>query len=124
MAGRIQWLIQFLLLVALLCSPWPLLWSPLKLLSFLLVWQEGKQARRRFSGRCGKIELDNQGIWYWQQQRWRTVRNPGWLPWAVLLTLENEQCQRMKFWLIKDAMPEADWRGLRMHWFYCCRLPC
>ncbi|MBS0894969.1 hypothetical protein JK211_13185 [Tatumella sp. JGM130] len=123
LALRIQTVLQGLVLLALLCSPWPLPWLPVKLLAGWLMWREGKQARRRLAERRGRLEVDEQGIWYWQQQQWRTRGNPGWLPCGVLLCLENSRRQQLRFWLMQDAMPAGDWRGLRMHWFYCRRFP-
>ncbi|MEW6485710.1 MULTISPECIES: protein YgfX [Tatumella] len=119
LACRIQCSVQALIVLAVVFTPWTWGGGILKLMALCLVWREGQLARRRFRERCGVLEVDAQGRWRWQQQSWRTRGNPGWLPFAVLLSLENAAGQRLRFWLMQDAMPAQDWRALRMHWFYC-----
>ena len=118
LATQIQWSAQGIVLLVILVSPWSWVWGLGKLLAAVVVCREGQQARRRFQQHIGRISLNNLDIWEWRQQQWQTCGQLGWLPFTVLLSLRSEHGERYRFWLMKDAMPLAAWRGLRMHWFY------
>ncbi|PPS64896.1 hypothetical protein CRX72_03265 [Pantoea sp. BRM17] len=63
---------------------------------------ESWRTERRLRQRCGELTRDVQGSWGWQGTRWYTARTAQWQPWGVLLTLQNAQGQRWRFWLMQD----------------------
>ncbi|MCL9647328.1 protein YgfX [Pantoea eucrina] len=99
--------------VPLLLFVWPAEWHVLQALLSVAVLAESWRTERRLRQRCGELTRDVQGSWGWQGTRWYTARTAQWQPWGVLLTLQNAQGQRWRFWLMQDAMTMRSWRQLR-----------
>lgn len=92
---------------------WPAKWYALQALLSVAVLAESWRTERRLRQRCGELTRDAQGSWGWRGTRWHTARTAQWLPWGVLLTLQNAQGERWRFWLMQDAMTTRSWRQLR-----------
>ncbi|WP_017349278.1 protein YgfX [Pantoea sp. A4] len=113
LSRRAAWL-QRLLFSSLLCSImaaacssfwWLLLIPP--------VVYEGYICSRHRQQYCGILAREDHIYWRWQYKRWQIIHPPRWLPWAVLLQLQNENGKTLRFWLHEDAMTPRDWRTLR-----------
>nr|WP_310617474.1 protein YgfX [Pantoea cypripedii] len=103
--------------VLVVALPWPEMWCWGKVPLLLLLLMEGWRNHRLLQQRRGRLALDQQGHWEWDNSNWRNVRAPGWLPIGVLLVLRNQQGQRRRLWLMYDNMPSGYWRALRAHCF-------
>ncbi|MDF7662571.1 protein YgfX [Erwiniaceae bacterium L1_54_6] len=97
--------------------PWPEMWHWGKVLLLLLLLMEGWRNQRLLQQRRGRLILDKQGNWLWDNRCWHNARAPGWLPIGVLLVLRNQQGQCRRLWLMYDNMPPGYWRALRASCF-------
>ncbi len=101
--------------VTLLLFAWPAEGYALQALLSVAVLAESWRTEQRLRQRSGELTRDEQGSWDWQGTCWYTARTAQWQPWGVLLTLQNAQGQRWRFWLMQDAMTMRSWRQLRAH---------
>jgi len=104
--------------VWLLSLEWPEGWAWGKAPLLILMLLECGRNERRLRQRTGRLGLDEQGDWHWHGKRWQLARQADWLPFGVLLTLQNQQGTRWRLWLMMDNLPPYAWRSLRA----CCFL--
>ncbi|AIX72656.1 hypothetical protein HA40_09085 [Mixta calida] len=112
-AQQITCLLYSPLVFGLLLLPWPPSLAPLMMVLLLLMlgelWRR-LHLQRRFSGR---LTAEESRIWRWRQRDYQVMRPPFILPFGILLTLRTPQGTRLSLWLMRDSMPEANWRALR-----------
>ena len=82
----------------------------------LLLLAEGGHVCRRLRLRRGTLERESVHCWIWQGKRWRPTQPLRWLPAGVLLVAKSEEGDRLRWWLMQDAMQPDEWRALRA----CC----
>lgn len=99
----------------LILSPWEQYFYLVKLILLVAMVSEGRRGIKRLSARVGSLSFDDQECWYWHQQEWRLASPLYWLSGAVLVDWRSGK-QRQRFWLMRDAMSERDWRNLRFYW--------
>ncbi|ORM85669.1 hypothetical protein HA44_03465 [Mixta gaviniae] len=112
-AQQITCLLYTPLVVGLLLVPWRAMQAPLMGALLLLIFGElwhRLRLQRRFSGR---LTAEESRLWRWRQQDYQVARPPFILPFGILFALRTPQGKRLSLWLMRDSMPEANWRALR-----------
>lgn len=108
--------LQGAVVAALLLSPWenPGAWAKLPLL--ILVLREAWRMAQRRSALRGELCIDFPAKWHWRDKSWQLQQPLRWLPFGVLVVLRSADGQKLRFWLMRDAMTPAAWRALRAFW--------
>jgi toxin CptA len=81
-------------------------------LLFLLLGELWHRLRlqRRFGG---VLTAEESRRWRWQDREYWIARPPFVLPFGVLFSLRAEQGKGVSLWVMRDSMPEGNWRALR-----------
>lgn len=112
---RAQWLSLLLhgaVMLALLLAPWPSHFTLVWLILLMLVVLEAIGSQRRIRSRTGAVVLLSEQELRWRGRQWRIVRRPWMGQQSIFLSLRAETGSRERLWLMRDSVPEGDWRQL------------